>query len=78
VKGNQLCWFLGRGTHDLIDGFIVTLTRGMCTGRWKKNHFPKCVDFNPAASCLNTNTAYYVIRFKSPRISVGGIVTSKK
>jgi hypothetical protein len=29
------------------------------------------------ASGLNTNTAYYEIRFKSPSISVGGIVTSK-
>jgi hypothetical protein len=33
---------------------------------------------NPMASCLNTNTAYLEIRFKSPSISVGGIVTSKK
>jgi hypothetical protein len=33
---------------------------------------------NPMASCLNINTAYYVIRFKSPSILVGGIVTSKK
>jgi hypothetical protein len=33
---------------------------------------------NPMASCLNTNTAYYEIRFKSSSISVGGIVTSKK
>jgi hypothetical protein len=36
------------------------------------------VYFNPMASCLNTNTAYYEIRFKSPSISVGGIVTSKR
>jgi hypothetical protein len=33
--------------------------------------------FNLMASCLNTNTAYYVIRFKSSSISIGGIVTSK-
>jgi hypothetical protein len=38
---------------------------------------PLAGKLNPMASCLNTNTAYYIIRFKSPGIFVGGIVTSK-
>jgi hypothetical protein len=44
----------------------------------KKTEVYKWVRGNPIASCLNTNTAYYEIRFKSPSISVEGIVTSKK
>jgi hypothetical protein len=40
--------------------------------------FLELFHINPMASCLNTNTAYYEIGFKSPSISVGGIVTPKK